>query len=156
MKAGQIASRCVLFFVPLYLFFTYFHISVESPAISAENFLVPEGQKINWASLLSGAAPRILFLGLASAVTLFCTRMYRIQKHLESENRYRVSALGSFVTFIKAPGDESDEAKKRKEQLFNRLAHLIYEPVQTGFMDDQKLRAADLANLVAAATKKSE
>ena len=156
-EAGQVAFWLVLLLlVPLYLFSSYFQISVEAPAILAENFLVPEKKKINWASLLSEAAPRILFLGLASAVTLFCVRMYRIQKHLEAMNRYRVAALGSFGTFIKATGDESDEAKKRKEELFNQLARLIYEPIQTGFMDDQKLKATDLANLVAAATKKSE
>ena len=155
-EASQIALWFILFMVTVYLFASYFSLSVETSEISAQSFLIPEKSQINWASLLSAVAPRILFLGLASAVTLFCMRMYRIQKHLEATNRYRVAALGSFSAFVDITRMESDEAKKREEELFNQLARLIYEPIQTGFMNDQKLKATDLANLVAAATKKSE
>lgn len=147
-EAGRIALGFIIVLVPVYLLFSYFHISVETPAISAESFLVPKESQINWASMLSAAAPRILVLVLASAITLFCARMYRIQKHLESVNRYRATALASFSIFINNAGEETEEARARKDKLFDELAGLIYSPIQTGFTEDQKLKAADLANIV--------
>ena len=153
MEAVRITLGFTLFLVLIYLVVSHFDMTVESPSISAETFLIPAGSEINWAALLSGAAPRFLVLALVAAVTLFCARMYRIQKHLQSVNQYRVAALASFDTFINALGEETDETRARKEKLFDELANLIYSPIQTGFTDDNRLKTADLANLIATAMR---
>ena len=151
MEAVTIISGFSLFLVVTYLAASYFHITVETPPISAKTFLIPAGSEINWAALLSGATPRFLVLALVAAVTLFCMRMYRIQKHLQSVNQYRVAALASFDTFINALGEENGETKARKDKLFDELANLIYSPIQTGFTDDNQLKTNDLVNLIATA-----
>lgn len=155
-EAAKIAIGFILLLVPVYFLIIYFHISIETPAISAESFLVPKESKVNWSAMLSAAAPRIVIFLLLSAITLFCARMYRIQKHLESVNRYRATALASFSIFIDSVGEETDASRTRKEKLFDELASLIYSPIQTGFTDDQKLRASDLAKLVASAVGNSK
>ena len=71
-------------------------------------------------------------------------------------NRYRATALASFSIFIDSVGEETDASRTRKEKLFDELASLIYSPIQTGFTDDQQLKASDLANLVASAVGNSK
>ena len=140
----------ILFF---YIFTHYFRLEISSPSITAASFLIPEKQNINWAALLSGAAPRVILLLLAGGVTAFCAKMYKIQKHLETASRYRATALASFRVFVDTMGDAED-AKSRKEKLFDELANLIYTPIQTGFHEEDKLKTSELVNLVAAATSK--
>ena len=155
VESARIALGFILILVPLYLVSIYFHITFETPSISAASFLIPNEEKINWAAMMSGIAPRIFVLALAATVTLFCARMYRIQKHLESVNQYRATALASFSIFVNSVGEENEETKARKDKIFDELASLIYAPIQTGFTEDYKLKTSDLANLVATATGKS-
>lgn len=159
---GVLASLRSAFFVVMaivpvmiliYLLSHYFHLRVDAPAVTAKTFLIPEGENINWAAMLSSAAPRVIILALASAVTIFCARMYGIQKNLQAINRYRATALASFVVFINAAGDESENAKERKDRLFDELATLIYSPIQTGFNRESKISPSELSELVTAVSK---
>lgn len=139
--------------VGLYLFTHYFQFEITSPPITATSFIIPNGNSINWAALLASAAPRIILLLLASSITYFCMRMYKIQKHLEATNRYRATALASFQVFVDTM-DSTTESQNRKDKLFDELANLIYTPITTGFHEDDKIKAASLANLVASAAGK--
>lgn len=138
--------------IGLYFFTHYFDLQITSVAITAESFSIPKDEIVNWAAFLSGAAPRVILLLLATGITAFCANMYRIQKHLEAANRYRVAALASFRVFSDQI-DETDEGKARKEKLFDELAHLIYTPIETGFHIAEKHKSPDLANLVTALGK---
>lgn len=101
----------------------------------------------------------MMLFALASAATVFCARMYRIQKNLQAMNEYRATALSSFASFINVlveEGKEEQNVRDRKEKLFDELARLIYEPIHTGYTDDQKLKTSEIANMIATAMRNAK
>lgn len=156
---GMIASFVTTIFV-VFSFVGYFEFDFGNLSMSSKSFLIAVDEKVNWAAMLSGVAPRAIVLALAAAVTLFCARMYRIQKHLEAANRYRANAIAAFEGFMEMLRNEKVSNEKadngintRKDVLFDQLARLIYEPIQTGYTDDQKLKTSELANMLATAMR---
>ncbi len=131
---------------------SYFSLTINTSEISSTSFLLENGDSVNWAALLTGAAPRLIILILAGSVTYFCMKNYRTQKHLQAVNRYRSTALASFRVFSDTI-DASETSKVRRDQLFDQLASLIYSPIDTGYHQDDKLKLAELTNLMASVNK---
>jgi hypothetical protein len=88
--------------------------------------------------------------------------MFRIEKHLETANRYRATALASFESLsnmsdlYETTNAGRAEAKIRKEKLFDALVRLIYTPIDTGYERDKKLEISQFTELVSAAASRSE
>jgi fumarate reductase subunit D len=92
-----------------------------------------DGQSIDVATLIRESLGRVLALLVLVAATSFCTRNYRVNKHLEIVNRTRYNALETADLYVASV--TSDDVRNI---VVSELVRSIFTPGDTGYMNTDR------------------
>lgn len=93
-----------------------------------EAYLAPSGA--DWRMVATQAAAKAVGIGVLSYVVTFCSRNYRVHKHLQASYRQRMAALDTYAAMATALADNQDD----KRIVLTELAKAIFAAGDTGFM----------------------
>ncbi|MTD53866.1 hypothetical protein [Amycolatopsis pithecellobii] len=94
--------------------------------------ITPSSTSSNLASFIRDALARVLALLVVTAAVTFCTKNYRINKHLEVVNRTRYNALETASLYVVGVTDDA------RNIVVSELVRSVFSPGDTGYMNSDK------------------
>lgn len=80
--------------------------------------------------LFQKLSTKLVLLALLFSATLWCGRVYKAMKHLETINRHRAVSIQTLQAFVKAASDE-----QTRNAVLMEAARAVFGPVPTGFVE---------------------